>query len=67
MPTVNNVMTVEQMLNIMTFLNPRYVKLQSLYRDIYWEGASANPIPTTTTRQHSPATSRALPSPWISA
>lgn len=33
MPTVNDVMTVQQMLDLVTFLSPQYVKLEPLYQD----------------------------------
>lgn len=33
MPTVNDVMTVQQMLDLVTFLSPRYEKLEPLYHD----------------------------------
>ncbi len=35
MPNVNDVMTVQQMLDLVTFLSPQYVKLQPLYQDYY--------------------------------
>ena len=33
MPTVNDVMTVQQMLDLVTFLSPQYEKLEPLYHD----------------------------------
>lgn len=33
MPTVNDVMTVQQMLDLVTFLSPQYQKLEPLYHD----------------------------------
>lgn len=33
MPTVNDVMTVQQMLDLVTFLSPQYVKLEPLYQE----------------------------------
>ena len=33
MPSVNDVMTVQQMLDLVTFLSPQYVKLQPLYQE----------------------------------
>lgn len=33
MPVVNDVMTVQQMLDLVTFLSPRYQKLEPLYHD----------------------------------
>ena len=35
MPTVNDVMTVQQMLDLVTFLSPRYKKLEPLYHDSF--------------------------------
>lgn len=35
MPTINDEMTVQQMLDLVTFLSPQYVKLQPLYQDYY--------------------------------
>ena len=33
MPVVNDLMTVQQMLDLVTFLSPRYEKLEQLYHD----------------------------------
>ncbi len=35
MPNVNEVMTVQQLLDLVTFLSPRYEKLDPLYHDYY--------------------------------
>jgi hypothetical protein len=35
MPDVNDTMTVQQMLDLVTFLSPQYVKLEPLYEEIY--------------------------------
>ncbi|GAB5561302.1 MAG: hypothetical protein SynsKO_29490 [Synoicihabitans sp.] len=35
MPTVNDTMTVQQMLDLVTFLAPQYVKLEPLYEEYY--------------------------------
>ena len=35
MPEVNDTMTVQQMLDLVTFLAPQYVKLEPLYENIY--------------------------------
>lgn len=36
MPRFNDTMTVGQMLDIVTFLHPRYEKLEPLYDHVYW-------------------------------
>jgi len=33
MPTVNDIMTVQEMLDLVTFLSPRYQKLRPIYHD----------------------------------
>jgi L-cysteine S-thiosulfotransferase len=35
MPDVNDTMTVQQMLDLVTFLSPQYVKLEPLYEEYY--------------------------------
>lgn len=35
MPIINDQMTVQQMLDLVTFLAPQYVKLEPLYQDFY--------------------------------